>query len=117
MTYCNFLFCLTYCPGDTDDTWSCVQGQQGFFLCQLCVLEIRFDSRNRDTKTCVLICFSPCVPFSLKLKLEKGAIIFQIHLLQLLFLLGMDDGMFSSFIMIKNLLLFCVSMNLASHFG
>ncbi|KAM9052040.1 LOW QUALITY PROTEIN: gamma-aminobutyric acid receptor subunit alpha-5-like [Megaptera novaeangliae] len=29
----------------------------------------------------------------------------------------MDNGMFSSFIMIKNLLLFCISMNLASHFG
>ncbi|XP_004617620.2 gamma-aminobutyric acid receptor subunit alpha-5 [Sorex araneus] len=29
----------------------------------------------------------------------------------------MDHGMFSSFIMTKNLLLFCVSMNLASHFG
>ncbi|XP_044522945.1 gamma-aminobutyric acid receptor subunit alpha-5 [Gracilinanus agilis] len=29
----------------------------------------------------------------------------------------MDNGMFSSFVMIKNLLLFCISMNLASHFG
>nr|XP_014706858.2 gamma-aminobutyric acid receptor subunit alpha-5 isoform X1 [Equus asinus]XP_014706859.2 gamma-aminobutyric acid receptor subunit alpha-5 isoform X1 [Equus asinus]XP_044619324.1 gamma-aminobutyric acid receptor subunit alpha-5 isoform X1 [Equus asinus]XP_044619337.1 gamma-aminobutyric acid receptor subunit alpha-5 isoform X1 [Equus asinus]XP_044619348.1 gamma-aminobutyric acid receptor subunit alpha-5 isoform X1 [Equus asinus] len=29
----------------------------------------------------------------------------------------MDNGMFSSLIMIKNLLLFCISMNLASHFG
>ncbi|KFO19724.1 Gamma-aminobutyric acid receptor subunit alpha-5 [Fukomys damarensis] len=29
----------------------------------------------------------------------------------------MDNGMFSSFIMIKNLLLFCISMNLSSHFG
>ncbi|XP_055980339.1 gamma-aminobutyric acid receptor subunit alpha-5 [Sorex fumeus] len=29
----------------------------------------------------------------------------------------MDHGMFSSFIMTKNLLLFCVSMNLASNFG
>ncbi|NIG58916.1 gamma-aminobutyric acid receptor subunit alpha-5-like [Pontoporia blainvillei] len=53
---------------------------------------------------------------SFKIKVEKGTF-FQIHLLQLLFLLGMDNGMFSSFIMIKNLLLFCISMNLASHFG
>ncbi|EHH62925.1 GABA(A) receptor subunit alpha-5 [Macaca fascicularis] len=29
----------------------------------------------------------------------------------------MDNGMFSGFIMIKNLLLFCISMNLSSHFG
>ncbi|XP_058521356.1 gamma-aminobutyric acid receptor subunit alpha-5 [Ochotona princeps] len=29
----------------------------------------------------------------------------------------MDNGMFSSFIMIKNLLLFCISMNLSSHLG
>ncbi|KAB0405755.1 hypothetical protein E2I00_001596, partial [Balaenoptera physalus] len=48
---------------------------------------------------------------------RKEQLFFQIRLLQLLFLLGMDNGMFSSFIMIKNLLLFCISMNLASHFG
>lgn len=48
---------------------------------------------------------------------RKKQLFFQIHLLQLLLLLGMDNGMFSSFIMIKNLLLFCISMNLASHFG
>uniref|UniRef100_A0A8C5LAX5 Gamma-aminobutyric acid receptor subunit alpha-5 pseudogene n=1 Tax=Jaculus jaculus TaxID=51337 RepID=A0A8C5LAX5_JACJA len=29
----------------------------------------------------------------------------------------MDNGMFSSFTMIRNLLLFCISMNLTSHFG
>ncbi|XP_027426792.1 gamma-aminobutyric acid receptor subunit alpha-5 isoform X1 [Zalophus californianus] len=48
---------------------------------------------------------------------RKEQLFLQIHLLQLLFSLGMDNGMFSSFIMIKNLLLFCISMNLASHFG
>lgn len=31
--------------------------------------------------------------------------------------LGMDHGMLSGFIMIKNFFLLCVSMNLASHFG
>ncbi|KYO41459.1 gamma-aminobutyric acid receptor subunit alpha-5 isoform X1 [Alligator mississippiensis] len=29
----------------------------------------------------------------------------------------MDNGMFSSFIMIKNFILFCISMSLANHFG
>nr|XP_036872113.1 gamma-aminobutyric acid receptor subunit alpha-5 [Manis javanica] len=52
-----------------------------------------------------------------KIKLEKRTVIFPYSSASILFLLGMDNGMFSSFIMIKHLLFFCISMNLASHFG
>ncbi|VTJ81475.1 Hypothetical predicted protein, partial [Marmota monax] len=48
---------------------------------------------------------------------EKRTVILPNSSASTIILLGMDNGMFSSFIMIKNLLLFCISMNLSSHFG
>ena len=94
------------------------RGQPGCCLCRVCALAAGLDSRNGDRQTSVFVSFSSLCAFSAgRSRWSKEEFFFEIHLLPLFFLLGMDDGMFSSFIMIKNLLLFCISMNLASHFG
>lgn len=61
--------------------------------------------------------FPLCVLSASRSSWRKEQFLFQIHLLQLLFVLGMDNGMVSRFIMTKTLLVFCVSMALSSHFG
>lgn len=61
--------------------------------------------------------FPLCVLSASRSSWKKEQFSFQIHPLQLLFVLGMDNGMVSRFIMTKTLLVFCISMALSSHFG
>lgn len=59
---------------------------------------------------------STSCPLQLQNKSGKGTPL-QSQLLLVLVSLGMDNGMCSNYIMIKNCFLLCISMSLASHFG
>lgn len=61
--------------------------------------------------------FPLCVLSASRSSWRKEQFFIQIHPRQLLFILGMDNGMVSRFIMTKTLLVFCISMALSSHFG